>query len=240
MSPTATTMKTEVPESVNGHAKNLMGSNPQFSSPQQSEASHQLRMAILQQKSMMAFKAAFAFHHRMIVQAKNKAFKKPSREILVKLVKEKESQELKSTTSTIETVEDLKDKTRLKEEFPIDLLPNMTVSQKKATNVVREILQSYEDFLAKNSVMTEVPRMTSIHRALLNGFANHYYSLSNVCRETVALTIILLSAEILKINRTVILAFADQLESKRRIEKISQIRSSKSYGILGALIGKKK
>ena len=95
-------------------------------------------------------------------------------------------------------------------------------------------LTQYEDFLQVYCLASidEIKRITQFNRSLLAFVLSHKHDFSSVPRDSLALSILLFSAEKSNINKNFFLKFITEVLQNKKISKISQLRKGKSYILL--------
>lgn len=111
----------------------------------------------------------------------------------------------------------------------------------KLLNKLMPIICGYEDFLATNKHVDEagLREVRVFTRHLVNFIVHNQEVFTNIPRESLAYSTILLSAEVIKLNKNELIAFVNNTFDTSRFSRVSQIRKSRGYLLLSNLVKSK-
>ena len=100
------------------------------------------------------------------------------------------------------------------------------------------IICSYEEFLTMNKYVDEagLREVRVFTRNLINFVIRNQEIFTNIPRESLAYSTILLNAELIKLNKNVLIAFVNETFDTSRFSRVSQIRKSRGYLLLSNLV----
>ena len=162
----------------------------------------------------LSSKFAFLIHQSLINKVKSNSFPKPPQ------IERKYQKEV-STSGSCSSEDQNKQ---------IDFVDKQASTIKKLLN----ILITYEDYLLSNENHTKetVKSVRSHNRYLLAYVINSKKDFSNLPRESIALSIILMNAEKIEMNKVKLLDFISNVLKITRISRISQLRKCRAYSVL--------
>lgn len=181
-------------------------------------------------KFELSHRQAFFLHKTMVNQLKKCKFSLPPKRLLSTTCETSSYiDDCKSTQGTISSENNCGSNLDNNE-----VLRAATETQSTTLNKILSILTQYEDFLRVHNLVQEesLKSIVQFNRSLLVHILEQKLEYSSIPRDSLALTILLLSAEKTNINKTVFLKFITETLQNKRISKISQLRRGKSYLLL--------
>ena len=180
-------------------------------------------------KVNLSHKFAFALHRKTIGEVKNCIYPRPPKLCLAGV---KYANDDISTVCVSEQSAGCADKGEHAE------IINEAIASNNATlKKVIAVLNLYEDYLLTAKLVDDekIKLVRHFNRSMLARVLNCRSEFSSIPRDSVGLTIALLSAEKIGLNKLLFLKFIGEMLQNKRITKISQLRKGRTYGLLTAI-----